>query len=116
MDRLKRHDSQNLIHLVNLRNDSLLVQYPDIDLTKALNELHGIYKGKILLGLDVTYKAWSLVGAKCLVSLLKMPLIKNLAEVAYRTFAKYREPVSRCLHKRFGIGMPHCEQGKCYGK
>lgn len=116
MQKLKGYDNDNKIALVNLHQENFHSDYPEIDFNKAMKILHGQYKGKILLGLDVTHRAWTLVGRGLLVAPLQFPIIKQLAHTGYLFLAKYRRPISHCLYQRFGIGVNTCEQGTCYEK
>ena len=116
MEKLKRYDKKNLIKLENLHQDNFTVLYPEIDVDKAMHILHGLYRGKTLLALDVTHRAWSLVGKGALVAPLKLPIIKQLAHQGYLLLAKYRQPISQCLYQRFGIGIQTCDEGTCYEK
>ena len=116
MDKLKRYDTKDLIVLEDLHQDNFSALFPEIDLTKAMKILHGQYQGKTLLALDVTHRAWTLVGRGALVAPLQLPLIKQLAHGGYLLLAKYRHSISHCLNKRFGIGINTCEEGTCYEK
>jgi len=116
MDKLKRYDKHGRIILVNLHQENFLTQYPDIDFEKAMHILHGRYRGKTLLALDVTHRAWTLVGKGALVAPLSFPIVRQIAHQGYLILAKYRKPISQCLYQRFGIGLNTCEQGTCYEK
>jgi predicted DCC family thiol-disulfide oxidoreductase YuxK len=116
MQKLKRYDSKDLIILENLHQDSFTTRFPHININKAMKVLHGQYQGKILLALDVTHRAWTLVGRGVLVAPLQFPIIKQLAHGGYLLLAKYRHPISNCLYERFGIGIKTCEKGTCYGQ
>ena len=116
MEKLKRYDTKNLIKLENLHQKNFTTLHPDIDVDKAMHILHGKYRGSTLLALDVTHRAWTLVGKGTLVAPLKFPIIKQFAHQGYLLLAKYRHPISQCLYQRFGIGIKTCEQGTCYEK
>ncbi len=116
MDRLKRHDKHDRIKLVNLHQENFSIDYPDIDIEKAMHILHGIYRGKTLFALDVTHRAWTLVGKGFLVAPLSLPVVRQIAHQGYLFLAKYRQPISQCLYQRFGIGIQTCETGTCYEK
>ena len=88
--------------------------FPDININKAMKILHGQYQGNTLLALDVTHRAWTLVGRGAFVAPLQFPIIKQLAHSGYLLLAKYRKPISSCLYKRFGIGIKTCDKGTCY--
>lgn len=116
MAKLKHYDTKELIVLENLHQDNFETRFPDINTDKAMHILHGQYQGKILLALDVTHRAWTLVGKGALVAPLQFPIVKQLAHGCYLLIAKYRHPISQCLYQRFGIGIKTCEQGTCYEK
>lgn len=116
MQKLKRHDSKNLIVLEDLHQENFTMLFPEIDNDKAMKILHGQYQGKTLLALDVTHRAWTLVGRGAFVVPLKLPIIKQLAHAGYLLLAKYRHPISNCLYERFGIGINTCDKGTCYDK
>ena len=68
MQKLKRYDTNNLITLENLHQKDFPIKYPDINTDAAMKILHGFYQGKTLLALDVTHRAWTLVGKGILVA------------------------------------------------
>lgn len=114
MQKLKMHDKQNLITLENLHQANFNDKYPNIDSAKAMKILHGEYQNKILLGLDVTHRAWTLVGKGFFVAPLQFPIVKQLSHGVYLLLAKYRHPISNFLYQRLGIGNKKCIQGVCY--
>lgn len=116
MQKLKLYDTEGLIKLEDLHQEDFELNFPYVDKSKAMQILHGYYQGKILLGLDVTHRAWTLVGKGKLVAPLQFPVVKQVAHVGYLLLAKYRHPISNCLYKRFGIGIKPCEDGVCFNK
>jgi predicted DCC family thiol-disulfide oxidoreductase YuxK len=116
MQKLKTYDSKKLIILEDLHQDNFSTLFPHIPIDQAMKILHGQYQGDILLALDVTHRAWTLVGKGALVAPLKFPIIKQLAHGVYLLMAKYRHPISSFLYKRFGIGLNTCKAGTCYEK
>lgn len=116
METLKGYDSKNLIVLEDLHQADFKSRFPNINVQKAMRVLHGEYKGKILLALDVTHRAWTLVGRGSFVAPLQFPVIKQAAHLGYLVLAKYRQPISHCLYERFGIGIKHCDKGTCYDR
>ena len=114
MQRLKQQDLTDKISLEDLHQDNFEARFPHINVTKALAILHGEYQGNLLLGLEVTHRAWTLVGKGGLVAPLQWPVIKQVANASYLILAKYRYPISSFIHRRFGIGINTCEQGTCY--
>jgi len=113
MEKLKRHDKKKLIVLENLHQDNFDTKFPHINFNSAMAILHGEYQGKILLGLNVTHRAWTLVGKGALVAPLQFPIIKQLAHLFYLLVAKYRHSISNFLHQRFGIGVTSCDNNTC---
>lgn len=116
MQKLKRYDNKQLIVLENIHQADFSTLFPHINVDKALAILHGEYQGKLLLALDVTHRAWTLVGRGALVAPLQFPVIKQVAHRGYLVLAKYRFPISNFLYHRFGIGIKTCDQGTCYAK
>ena len=78
-------------------------RFPDISKEKASSILHGLLttqtgnEQQLLLGLDVTYKAWNLVGKKKWLKLLRLPVISIIADKAYLFFARNRYRISYLL-------------------
>ncbi|GLP96977.1 thiol-disulfide oxidoreductase DCC family protein [Paraferrimonas sedimenticola] len=116
MDKLKTLDAKGRIDLVDLHTAGFEFHCLGIEKATAMRMLHGLYKGEVLTALDVTHKAWQLVGRGFWVAPLQWPVVKQVAHGVYLGFAKYRHPISNFFHKRFGIGKPHCEDGVCYRK
>lgn len=113
MMKLKDYDTKNLIKLENLHQKNFDKLYPEINLDHAMNILHGTYRGTTLLALDVTHRAWTLVGKGTLVAPLQFPIIKQLAHQLYLLMAKYRHPISQFLYKNFGVGINTCNELTC---
>ncbi|WP_440877202.1 thiol-disulfide oxidoreductase DCC family protein [Thalassotalea sp. PLHSN55] len=116
MQKLKQHDANNQIELVNLHQANFNTLYPDINFNKAMTILHGVYQKKLLLGLNVTHRAWTIVGKGAFVAPLQLPIVKQLAHCFYLLVAKYRHPLSQFIYRRLGIGTNTCELGVCYEK
>ncbi|MDN3639385.1 DUF393 domain-containing protein [Simiduia curdlanivorans] len=73
------------------------VRFPHINPERANAVLHGQTRdGELLLGLDVTAHAWALVGNP-LFKVLRRPLIKPIADLAYEFFARHRYRISYLL-------------------
>lgn len=116
MRHLKQYDKNNSIKVVDIHQNDFATRYPDISFTKAMKILHGIYKGELLLGLEVTHRAWTLAGKGFWVAPLNWPGIKTISHWGYLGLAKYRHQVSTCLAKLPGIKTDNCTSGTCYGK
>ncbi len=121
MAHLKQYDQDNQIELVDIQQSDFDKLYPEINYQEAMKVLHGVYLGEVLLGLDVTKRAWSLVGKGCWVAPLSWPVINPLSKWGYLRFAKYRLPISALAAKVFNLGsknvtIPKCDTGTCYAK
>lgn len=114
MNHLARDDKNNLIELVDIHQPNFKQRFPEIDHDAAMKILHGKYQGKILFGLEVTHRAWTLVGKGFWVAPLNWPVIKTLSHYVYLFFAKYRQPISSVLTKLFGLKAISCHSGTCY--
>lgn len=116
MNKLKQHDNNDAITLVDLHQTDFQLQYPDINFDKAMRILHGHYNGRVLLGLEVTHRAWTFVGKGVYVAPLAFPVIKQIAHLGYLLLAKFRQPISHFLYRHFNMGKNTCNNGACYGK
>ncbi|WP_328824440.1 thiol-disulfide oxidoreductase DCC family protein [Thalassotalea algicola] len=116
MDKLKQYDHNNAIELVNIHQADFQFHYPGIDVDKAMRILHGYYNGEVLLGLNVTHRAWTLVGKGVYVAPLAMPIFKQIAHICYLVVAKYRKPISQFLYRNFQLGKNTCDKRSCYEK
>jgi predicted DCC family thiol-disulfide oxidoreductase YuxK len=94
---LKKHDSLNHIQLIDIHDIEKMDSYPHIDKNHALKVLHGIYRGQILLGLDVTVTAWKLVGKNRWLVITRLPVLKGVFDKIYLLFAKHRMKISALL-------------------
>lgn len=105
MRHLSRLDSKQKIRLENIYADDFCQRFPHINQQQADKILHGqLASGKLIYALDVTCKAWSLVGKGHWVAPLRWPLVKQVAHLFYLVFARYRAPISRLL-----TGSDRCE-------
>ncbi|PMJ91486.1 DUF393 domain-containing protein [Vibrio sp. 10N.261.55.A7] len=108
MAALQKQDKKGRIKLVDIYSDEF-AQYPQINADAANTVLHAIDNtGQLVLGLDVTYKAWDLVGKGWLYAPLRWPLIKPFADWCYLRFARNRYRVSYWL-----TGVSRCDSNSC---
>jgi predicted DCC family thiol-disulfide oxidoreductase YuxK len=114
MNHLKKYDSSNHINLINIHQDNFQQLHPEINAESAMKILHGFYEGELLLGLAVTYRAWTLVGKGFWVAPLNWPIIKTISHWVYLGLAKFRHPISALLAKLFGLPTTQCSSGTCY--
>ena len=108
MKKLQAYDDQGRLQFEDLNIDGFDERYPHIDRVKANRILHAQWdNGEVLLGLDVTHRAWSLVGQHKWLAILRWPVIRYLADGMYLLFARYRYGISYVL-----TGQSRC-QGQC---
>jgi predicted DCC family thiol-disulfide oxidoreductase YuxK len=109
MQQLKRYDSLNRIGLEDINAHDINLRFPELDVVRANTVLHGLEAdGSWLYGLDVTAKAWGMMGKHRWIKLLRMPVIKPIADMAYLAFARNRYRVSYLL-----TGQKRCSNGTC---
>ncbi|MCT8987662.1 thiol-disulfide oxidoreductase DCC family protein [Shewanella phaeophyticola] len=109
MQQLKRYDQLNRIALEDINAADIKQRFPDLDVEQANTILHGLQAdGTWLYGLDVTAKAWGLTGKHCWIKMLRLPVIKPVADKAYLTFARNRYRISYLL-----TGQKRCDTGSC---
>ncbi|AVF61068.1 DUF393 domain-containing protein [Vibrio diabolicus] len=105
---LKRRDVKQAIKIVDIYSDDFS-DYPQIDAQKANTILHALNdNNELILGLDVTHRAWQLVGRGWLYAPLRWPLLKPIADWLYLRFANNRYRVSYWL-----TGSSRCNSGQC---
>ncbi|MEQ8314924.1 MAG: DUF393 domain-containing protein [Gammaproteobacteria bacterium] len=94
----------------NLRFEDILApgfaeRFPHIDPVKADRILHAEYAdGQLIYGLDVTQQSWAAVNRKRWLAVLRWPVIRWLADIAYGIFARNRYTISYWL-----TGTRRCE-------
>ncbi|GGK23538.1 thiol-disulfide oxidoreductase DCC family protein [Aliivibrio fischeri] len=108
MRALKKQDKNNVIKTIDIYSEAFS-EYPNIDPKAANTVLHALnQKGELILGLDVTYLAWKLVGKGWFYAPLRWPGIKMIADWCYLHFAKNRYRVSYWL-----TGVSRCNKTSC---
>jgi predicted DCC family thiol-disulfide oxidoreductase YuxK len=114
MKHLLKLDQHNKIDLVDINQADFQTKHPNINRAKADQILHGqLTDGSILLGLDVTHKAWSLVGKGKWTAILRWPLIRPIADFAYLQFARHRHFLSRLITGQERCESCNLERKKC---
>jgi len=98
MRKLKQHDINNRIELINIHDQDFNIDYPHIDVDEAMSMLHGQWQsGEMLYGLDVTVNAWQLTGKHTWLKILRWPVIRFISDYIYRLFARHRNKISYLL-------------------
>ena len=96
---LQKKDVQQKILFEDINQPNFITKYSFINKDKAGKILHGLNRDdEIILGLEVTYLAWSLVGYKWLVAPLKWPVARSIFRRLYFVFAKHRHFIARLFY------------------
>ncbi|WP_075649872.1 thiol-disulfide oxidoreductase DCC family protein [Vibrio ponticus] len=94
------------VTFVNVLDSDLMSSYPEISIAESKRVLHVIDdSGALRLGVDANVYLWELTGTKRYLSLLRLPIIRNVANIGYWLFARNRYQLSRLL-----TGKAKCEQ------
>lgn len=111
---MMRRDTHRVIRFEDIHAEDFSVRFPWLPPERAMQLLHGQRAdGEVILGLDVTVLAWSLVGKQHWVAWLRWPGIRILADWGYRLFARYREPITRRwrrIIRQSDPNLPDCDQ------
>ena len=97
---LMKRDKDNNIVFEDISLPDFSLRYPHLSLDELNARIHG--------QLDVTHKAWSLVGVTWLYAPLRWPVIRWFADKFYLVFAKHRYKISYWL-----TGKERCESNRC---
>lgn len=103
MKYLKKRDIHNLIALEDITNltlDPATYNKTKEDLNKYIHAITPT--GEIIKGVEVFRQAYQLVGLGFILWPTRLPIIKQIADLAYSIFAKYRLPISRLLGRKEG--------------
>jgi predicted DCC family thiol-disulfide oxidoreductase YuxK len=105
---LKQFDTRKKLHFEDIHAIDFAYRYPYIDVVAADKRLHGqLASGQIITGLDVTAKAWGLVGHHKWLQILRWPVIRWFADLGYMIFARFRHPIARLF------GDKSCQDDNC---
>ena len=105
MSSLKSHLADQ-VTFVNVLDNNLMTNYPEISIAESKRVLHVIDEtGSLRLGVDANVYLWELTGTKRYLTLLRLPVIRSIANVGYWIFARNRYRLSRLL-----TGKSKCEQ------
>jgi predicted DCC family thiol-disulfide oxidoreductase YuxK len=109
MTHLIKRDKDKKIVFEDISLPDFSQRYPDLCLQELNARIHGkLEDGTMITGLDVTHKAWSLVGVTWLYAPLRWPVIRWFADKLYLVFAKHRYKISYWL-----TGKKRCESNRC---
>ena len=98
INQLKAYDRDNQLSFEDIHAVDFVQRYPYVDKLKANKLLHGqLNNGGMIYGLDVTCMAWKTVGKHRWLSILRWPVIRWFADLAYLFFARHRNRISSLL-------------------
>lgn len=98
-------DSNGNLAFDNLQDPTFAERWPGVDTEDANRIIMGVLaNGNVIRGLDLTHHAWSFVGKGYRTAWLRWPIIKPIADMGYRLFAKHRYKISAWI-----TGQPRCE-------
>jgi len=106
---LQRLDTHHALDLQDINLSDFSERFPHIDPAAADKLLHGeLPDGSMIYGLDVTCRAWDLVGKGHWFAFMRWPLIRPIADAVYHLFARHRHRISSWV-----TGKPRCDTGTC---
>jgi predicted DCC family thiol-disulfide oxidoreductase YuxK len=106
---LQKRDKENKIVFEDISLPDFPQRFPHMNIDELNARIHGqLSDGTMITGLDVTHKAWSLVGVKWLYAPLRWPVIRWFADKFYNFFAKHRHKISYWL-----TGKERCDSNRC---
>ncbi len=108
---LQARDIKQRLKFENIYAADFVYRYPYIDIVKADRALHGqLADGRMIYGLDVTAKAWALVGAHQWIQILRWPVIRWFTDMGYRLFAGLRHPIGRLMGRDKTCDTDQCNR------
>nr|WP_086938612.1 DUF393 domain-containing protein [Thaumasiovibrio occultus] len=97
MTALKQHIGDK-VRFINVLNTERMTHHPQINIERSQKELHVIdHQGQLRVAVDANVYLWELAEKKAYLKLLRLPLIRQLAALGYRLFARHRYTISRLL-------------------
>ena len=101
INQLRAYDTDKQLLFEDIHAPDFSQRFDYIDKEKANAVLHGqLSNGEMIYGLDVTCMAWRTVGRHRWLTILRWPVIRWFADLAYRFFARYRNTISSLFIRR----------------
>ena len=106
---LDKLDRNHALDLQDINAGDFNERFPHIDAAEADRLLHAeLPDGSMLYGLDASCRAWDVVGKGHWFAFLRWPLIRPVADLSYRGFARYRHRLGRFFGR-----TASCDSGSC---
>ena len=111
VSRLKAADSAQIIAFEDIQAPDFQSRYPKVDVDEANRVILGLTANGIWLkGLDVSLRAWTLVGKPARVTILRWRWLRPLLDISYRFLARHRYQFSRLFAARADINPADTSQ------
>ena len=109
IDMMRRKDKLGKLRLTDISTAEYQT-LPDKDLVKMMKEIHGRYAdGTFVTGVEVFREIYRRIGFGWLVSVSRLPVLKQLLDIAYSVFAYFRFRHASTRMKRNGIDCQQCQ-------
>ena len=109
IEMVRRKDKLGLLRLTDIST----AEYQTLagkELIDLMKEIHGRYAdGTLVTGVEVFREIYRRIGFGWLVSVSRLPVLKQLLDVAYRVFAYFRFRHASARMKRNGIDCRQCK-------
>lgn len=111
MNQLRRLNAAGHLQFEDIHAPDFSLRFPRINPEAANRILHAEYAdGTLIQGLDVTHQIWRAVNQKRWLVILRWPIMRRFADIAYRLFARHRYTISYLL-----TGVRRCESCQIQG-
>lgn len=106
---LQRWDKLRRIQFTDITRPEFHPESIGVTMERLMAEIHGrLPDGRLIVGVEVFRALYSAVGFQNLVSLTRLPLIRNVLDAGYRLFARNRlRMTGRCADRRCSIHSTH---------
>jgi len=114
VEQLKTLDPRGDLEFVDIHSKDFSVHWPNVDPVSANRVLHAQRAdGSMLYGLDVSAEVWAMVGRHRWLKLLRLPVIRWLADLVYWLFARYRYSISYLITGKRRCDACATDPGSC---
>jgi len=101
---MRRRDREGRLAFVDIADPDFEPRRYGTDLATVMAAMHGVLPdGKLVVGLEVFRRAYALLGLNWLVAWTDWPLLRPVANLGYRLFARVRPTLSKL----------ECPDGRC---
>ena len=109
IDMVRRKDKLGRLRLTDISTAEYQA-LAEKDVVEMMKEIHGRYAdGTFVAGVEVFREIYSRIGFGWLVSVSRLPILKQSLDIAYRMFAYFRFQHASARMKRSGIDCRQCQ-------